>query len=43
VVSSAAAFGMLRMFEALTGGETSPYRVFRAMDDARKWLGLDQG
>jgi hypothetical protein len=39
VVGSEAAYGMLRMFAALTGGDASPYRGFRTMEEARAWLG----
>jgi len=42
VASRDAPFGMMRMFEAMTGGDQSPFRVFRTMEEARNWLGLKE-
>ena len=41
VASRDAAYGMLRMFEALNDSIDLPFevRVFRELDEARKWLG----
>jgi len=42
VASRDAPFGMMRMFEAMTGGDQSPFRVFRTMEEAQNWLGLKE-
>jgi hypothetical protein len=35
-----AAFGVLRMHEALKGGENPNVRLFRCIAEARAWLGV---
>jgi len=41
VATRDAMYGMARMFERLRGGRPDELRVFRDIDEARRWLGLD--
>jgi hypothetical protein len=41
VVSSEAAYGLLRMLQALTHKSPMEIRPFRKMEEALEWLGLD--
>ncbi|MDX8406764.1 MAG: STAS/SEC14 domain-containing protein [Mariprofundaceae bacterium] len=41
VVSSPLAFGMGMMFKTLSGAKHGEFKIFRNMQEARQWLGLD--
>ncbi len=43
VVSADIVFGMARMYEILTESHDENVRVFRAIDEAKAWLGIDPG
>ena len=43
VAGSQAAFGMVRMYELLHDLPEQQFRVFLDGDEARRWLGLDDG
>jgi hypothetical protein len=42
VIKEEMTFRLMRRFEALTGGDESPYRVFRTMEEAERWLRLPE-
>ncbi|MGH0037230.1 MAG: STAS/SEC14 domain-containing protein [Myxococcota bacterium] len=41
VVGSEFDFGMARMFQVMRGDEAGEIRVFRDIDEARRWLAVD--
>lgn len=41
VATDDSSLGMARMFELLRSGKPDDIRVFRSMEDARSWLGLE--
>jgi len=41
VATRDAVYGLARMYERLRGGESDEVRVFRDIEEARRWLGLD--
>jgi len=43
VVSSDVSFGTTRMFQSYSGESMINTRIFYEMDEARRWLGLDDG
>ena len=41
VVPSEVAYGLARMFEGFTGSDPEQFRVFRSIEPALEWVGLD--